>query len=738
MTNSSASPFFGLDLSALGARWTSLQRKISQRYLLLEFRNDSLLFSEVYFNQAKVNYLHVGIESLPEGSVELGVPVEPEKMSGLLQQICMEKGINVHRCAVVLPPEASFVSVVRLPSSLSIEEAWDFAQSPDSGLQIPIPLQQTDFDLIPLQHLWKSDEFESPYLLSGVPRTLVDSLIATLNLAGLELCDLSLSMTAHSRLLCSQIVSLNTNSYFLLLEFQSECTTAIVFSASGPVLVSRLASIREFPEPGAEVTDLVSDSVLDQSLSVESIVVADDRYLPISELDLQVLVHEARELIIDFQSSNTSCLLQHVYLTGSGSCHPGLELLLQNALDFPVTTFRASEASGIGMISKDSLLLSQSLGRLLGLGLHLVPDKILLQNSEFNLQDSVFSSAETLKSTPLFENPRLLIEPSNPRLLSAPSTDEFNEAKSIYTPQHPSNVPIDLAQESNTNTSLAIDNNNSHPTSMRDQPKPQSISIDSGADELIQAFEADSIDQPFSVQKNNDDETLSPHDLDAYVGSPPSTLEFPNPLEPSSESNNSQVGSSSHENGLLLGEEYHSILSSKEYVENEVDVQENELSAILVEPPDISDQVDLGHDTDEWPSISLKDGSESPAEVRTCDGTSQAFQNRRIEELNSSDVSENQNLFSESEMSWPSIRKAEFNKHELEGPQSSEPDVSLNEISADDSQSSFLSPSHSSEDHTDDLDITSDPLVTDQSDLSDLKPQVDEEEGLGELRFSDD
>ena len=91
MTNSSASTFFGLDVSALAVQWTAFRRSTSQGYLLLEFSNDSLLFSEAYFERSKINYRHVGIQPLPDGSVELGVPVEPVKMSGLLQQLSKEK-----------------------------------------------------------------------------------------------------------------------------------------------------------------------------------------------------------------------------------------------------------------------------------------------------------------------------------------------------------------------------------------------------------------------------------------------------------------------------------------------------------------------------------------------------------------------------------------------------------------------------------------------------------------------
>ena len=763
MTNSSASTVFGLDLGSLKARWTSFQRKISQRYLLLEFRNDSLLFSEVYFHKEKINYLNLGVQSLPEGSVELGVPIEPVKMSGLLQQLCQEKGINVHRCAVVLPPEASFLSVVHLPASLSAEEAWDFVQTPDSGLQIPIPLQQTDFDLVPLQHLWKSDEFESPYLLSGVPRSLVDSLIATLNLAGLELCDLSLAMTTQARLLCSQIVSLDLNSYILLLEFYPECTNALILSASGPVSVSRLASIREFPEPDA--SEVISDFALEQSYLAESIVIADDRYLPISELDLRVLVEEAKELIIDFESSNMSSLLEHVYLTGSGSSHPGLEQLLQNALGLPVSIFRVAEASGVGVISLDSTLLSQSLGRLLGLGLHLVPDKILLQSAAFNLEQSVSPSADSINITPLHDKSLLL---------SAPSTLKLNKPSSTNAPQdvvdhdtnvdqltsvfgdsidsnhspvcsalstddssfNPGNMTLDLSQDLNVNASLVTDINTSEQSSQSEMLELQPISIEPVAGELNVAAESDSVVQSFLEQENQDDEMLPILDLDSQVESPPSTLELSTSLEPLSESSESEDWPSIHDDGLLLNEEQQAISFDHDYVENDGDVKERECSDILVEASDVPEQIDLRRDTDEWPSVLQTDESESVLEVRnSSDGLFQEFEIISLEESES--PSESQNLSAEDEMGWPSIRDIEIaNENELNTSKTIVPDVSINEFGSNESNSPSSDPPHSLEEPSDDLNKANNTVATDLSVLSDPEHQEDEE-GFGELRFTD-
>lgn len=798
MTDSSISTFFGLDVSALQVQWSAFRRRISQRYLLLEFRNNSLLFCEVYIHKSKINYLHVDIQLLPEGSVELGVPVDPVKMSGLLLQLCKEKKINVHRCAVVLPPEASFVSLVRLPASLSSEEAWDFVQSPESGLQIPISLQQTDFDLTPLQHLWKSDDIESPYLLSGVPRTLVDSLIETLNLAEFELCDLSLAMTAQSRLLCSRITSLDSSSYVLLLEFYPECTNAVILSASGPVSVSRLASIREFPEP--DVSEAILGSALEQSLAAESMILADDRYLPISELDLQVLVHETKALITDFKSKNLGCLIDHVYITGAGSSHPGVEPLLQKSLGLSVSLLRVSEASGIGTISMDSLLLSQSLGRLLGLGLHLISDQTLLDGVQTSLDQSISPSAEPTKITPLFDNPWLLSSPANPWLLSAPSETEFNQATCILTPMHDGDQsgnydhskvdfeestyprvpsisssslkddsaftsgadPLDVSADLDANGSSLIESNNPWQRPDSVQLESQNGIVESGIDDSVSINESDVgdkrssvvptelddtnldlvlVDQPILEDDTCDEGVLSFSQVDQQneTDSMPSILS--SSLVPLGDSIDLQELPIIHENSLDLKEEQDDMPVSLENLGDDRDRAKKELSTNQPKASFVSDQIVLGNETNEWPSI-LKSGEVdniielfNESELQAKDFVEDVEVNQVVEldsEKGTTTISQNE------KMNWPSIRDQQTSSdNEVSNMSSTSPYGSINPIDVNENHSTYSGSSNTSSEVDEDQIKAEDLDTTELSVVSDQELQ-EGDDSFGELRFSDD
>ena len=149
MTNSSVvgSTFFGIDISGVGDKWSSWIRRLSKRVLLLEFGSDFLRLSESSITPNGIQLNHISRVQLPSEALERGVPADPKKMAGLLQQICAEKKIRAHRVAVVLPPEVGFQRIVDLPAELSIDEAREYVQDAKNGIQIPFPLVQTDFDL---------------------------------------------------------------------------------------------------------------------------------------------------------------------------------------------------------------------------------------------------------------------------------------------------------------------------------------------------------------------------------------------------------------------------------------------------------------------------------------------------------------------------------------------------------------------------------------------------------------
>lgn len=371
--------FFGINLTKLSARFSGLRRNVSKRVLLLEFDTAGLRLAEARFSGCGLQFDHVSFIGLPADALDRGVPVEPEKMGAMIQQLCSEKHISVHRSAVVLPTEVAFQHFIQLPSGLSLQEARDLVLSPSSGLQIPIALGQADFDLqitqLPLTQREDNTSWET-YLITAIPSNLVDRVISTLQIADLELHVLEIGGFSQLRLMASDLLMLQQQNLRLVLELKVECTHLILIGASGPVHFERLAAIRDFPDPS--LTEEQAISALQEGIHAEKICINDDGYLAISDIDLSVLISEVRNSLRRFGSEWSGFHLIDVVLLGRNSAHPLLPFLLKDEFCCPVKVCEPSLSPAIEGAKYDNLLVQKGLNRLFGLGLGLLPTEHLL------------------------------------------------------------------------------------------------------------------------------------------------------------------------------------------------------------------------------------------------------------------------------------------------------------------------------------------------------------------------
>ena len=167
-STSTQNTFFGLDISNISKTFYDFRRQISKRNLIIEFKKNSLIYSEAKFSNSGVQISKLNSIDLPEGSVDRGSPIDPELMANLIKDIINEESIWAHRAAIVLPPEASLCKTINLPLGFSINEARSYINDSNSGFQFPIPLQQTDFDIIRLG-ISKNQTNVEHYFLCSVP-----------------------------------------------------------------------------------------------------------------------------------------------------------------------------------------------------------------------------------------------------------------------------------------------------------------------------------------------------------------------------------------------------------------------------------------------------------------------------------------------------------------------------------------------------------------------------------------
>ena len=371
------STFFGLDISQLTARLLLIRRKISKRVLLLEFRSDSLLLAEATLTQVGVQLSHTSSFPLPPEALDRGVPAEPLKMAGLIQEFCAEKKIPAHRAAVVLPPELAFQRLLDLPASLTKDKAREYVLNPANGLQIPFPLKQTDFDLFPvLMPVEQQSGDKCVYMLTAIPEVLIDPIVEMLQAADLELQLLELGSHSQLRNHAAELMTLAPQQVDLVLEMLPDCSNLMLVSCSGLLGSERLASIRNLPE--LALPDDQRAVALSSGVSVEDLVFKDESYLPLSDLDLRVLVSDLRASLERFHLNCHGAEIRRLVLTGVNSSHPLLADLLAEKLGLQVLLSRPIAVTGLAGLAMDDLLVQSGLGRLTGLALGLLPNDQLL------------------------------------------------------------------------------------------------------------------------------------------------------------------------------------------------------------------------------------------------------------------------------------------------------------------------------------------------------------------------
>ena len=236
---------FGLDISKAKQSLVSLRRKVSKRFLLIEFGIDSLTYCEARVIKDQVYCSKVNRISIEKKAIERGTPTDAETMASFITQIIDEEQIWAHRVGITLPPQAVLSKTIYLPEHLNYKEAIEYISNPSSsGFQFPIPLENTDFDIVPLScmPIDKKNKTKA-YFLSSIPKKLVDNVITTLTKAGLELHSLDISYSSLGRLAITEINKLEKNQAIILIELSLECTHFQIISVDGPIHITTLAAI---------------------------------------------------------------------------------------------------------------------------------------------------------------------------------------------------------------------------------------------------------------------------------------------------------------------------------------------------------------------------------------------------------------------------------------------------------------------------------------------------------------
>ena len=83
--------------------------------------------------------------------------------------------------------------------------------------------------------------------MTSLPKKNVDIILDSIKNANLEICSIQMSHICIANLLKTELDKLNENDLIISVDLLDEFTQFVIFDRSGPLLIKRLASIRNYP-----------------------------------------------------------------------------------------------------------------------------------------------------------------------------------------------------------------------------------------------------------------------------------------------------------------------------------------------------------------------------------------------------------------------------------------------------------------------------------------------------------
>ena len=291
-----------------------------------------------------VEILPIDITELPQEALDKGCPTEPAEMAELIKSVVEERKIVARRAAVIIPAVAFTTIPLCIEAELSKDEALAQLGEAGSAVQLPFPRNQADVELIDItdREDRKRKQLNS-YLLMAVQRSSTDKLVRTFQEASLDLQFVDSGLLAPLRLIQQEIESLTSKEQLLHLNLAPGVTTCTTVWRGGPQKLQRLAPVRPFPLfMGQENED----------------------YFPLTPEDLLSLGRDLKRLMKESTSQT-----KLITLAGTGSGHPGLDELLNEALDIPVKLVKPFEHPKVGSFELPAGFNAQAMGRVVGMAL---------------------------------------------------------------------------------------------------------------------------------------------------------------------------------------------------------------------------------------------------------------------------------------------------------------------------------------------------------------------------------
>ena len=356
-------------------------RKISSKIILLEIGNDFINIGIAKSYKNKLYIKKVFKQELPEKALDKSIPSDPISFGLFLKQIIKEQKLYTHRVAICLPSDACYTRLIYIPEEVNEDDSTNFLENPNSGIQIPISLENSDFEIrktyLPKKE--SKNEIFDKYFLTSIPKKNVDIILDSIKNANLEICSLQMSHMCIANLLKTEINKLNDNQLLISIDLLDEFSQLIIFDRSGPLFIKRLASIRNFPS----IDDMKKINAINDEKDKD---IKDKRksenYHPLSKLDLKVLIKEINESLINFLNNHNLNKKPKIFLSGRNSQHINLVEILGKSLKMDVELISPINNFCLKEFSYNPDEINQtSMSKLIGLGLTLIKNNELEDES---------------------------------------------------------------------------------------------------------------------------------------------------------------------------------------------------------------------------------------------------------------------------------------------------------------------------------------------------------------------
>ena len=298
--------------------FSDVLKKISSKIILLEIGNRFINIGLAKSQKNKLYIKKIFRQNIPEEALEKSIPTDSLSFGSFLKQIIEENKINTNRVALLLPSDTCYTRLIEIPEEVNDSDSSSFIENPNSGIQIPISLENSDFEIkltnLPRRKI--KDKSFRKYFLTSIPKKNVDIFLDSIKNANLEICSMQMSHMCIANLLKSEIDKSGDNDLIISVDLLDEFTQFVIFDRSGPLFIKRLASIRKFPS--IEEMKKINNSNLDKK-KISKSQTKTQSYHTLSKLDIKILLREINESFSDFLDKLDLDKKGKIFLSGRNS-----------------------------------------------------------------------------------------------------------------------------------------------------------------------------------------------------------------------------------------------------------------------------------------------------------------------------------------------------------------------------------------------------------------------------------